>query len=77
MATGVIGAAGGLGGFLLPSLLGYLKGAAGTFAAGFLFLSVAGLAALAFLLAQRRRWLESLVPAAPAVGAPLAEPVTD
>jgi NNP family nitrate/nitrite transporter-like MFS transporter len=33
--SGVIGAAGGLGGFLLPSFLGLLKGVTGTFAAGF------------------------------------------
>jgi MFS transporter, NNP family, nitrate/nitrite transporter len=33
--SGVIGAAGGLGGFFLPSLLGLLKGVTGTFSAGF------------------------------------------
>jgi NNP family nitrate/nitrite transporter-like MFS transporter len=33
--SGVIGAAGGLGGFLLPSVLGVLKGVTGTFASGF------------------------------------------
>jgi len=33
--SGVIGAAGGLGGFLLPSVLGVLKGVTGTFATGF------------------------------------------
>ena len=33
--SGVIGAAGGLGGFLLPSVLGLLKGVTGTFATGF------------------------------------------
>jgi len=32
--TGIVGAAGGLGGFLLPSLLGMLKDASGTYAAG-------------------------------------------
>jgi NNP family nitrate/nitrite transporter-like MFS transporter len=33
--SGVIGAAGGLGGFFLPSLLGLLKGVTGTFSTGF------------------------------------------
>lgn len=41
-ATGVIGAAGGLGGFFLPIGLGYLKGVTGSYGAGFFFLSLAG-----------------------------------
>lgn len=63
VATGLIGAAGGLGGFLLPSLLGALKGITGTFAAGFLCLSAAGAVCLTLLLVQRKRWLESILPA--------------
>jgi NNP family nitrate/nitrite transporter-like MFS transporter len=34
VATGVIGAAGGLGGFFLPTMLGGLKGLAGSYSAG-------------------------------------------
>ncbi|MFC4075906.1 nitrate/nitrite transporter [Salinithrix halophila] len=45
--TGLVGAAGGLGGFFLPSLLGALKGATGTFASGYLV--IAGVSAAAFL----------------------------
>ena len=63
MATGLIGAAGGLGGFLLPSLLGILKGMTGSFGAGFLLLGLAGATCLALMLVQRKRWLESLLPA--------------
>jgi NNP family nitrate/nitrite transporter-like MFS transporter len=70
VATGLIGAAGGLGGFLLPSLLGVLKGATGTYASGFVFLAVAGIAALGLLLSQKSRWLEGRAPI-PQVVAPL------
>ncbi len=58
--TGLVGAAGGLGGFLLPFTLGALKGATGSFAAGFLiFTLVAGAARLTVGLRQRvwrRAW---------------------
>ncbi len=52
VATGVIGAVGGLGGFLVPILLGTLKGNTGSFAAGFV-----GLAFLALTAAVRLRSL--------------------
>jgi MFS transporter, NNP family, nitrate/nitrite transporter len=45
VATGVVGALGGLGGFVLPLLLGAVKQATGSFAPGFVLL--AGVAALA------------------------------
>ncbi len=41
MATGVVGAAGGLGGFLLPSLLGILKDLSGSYGTGFLLFGLA------------------------------------
>lgn len=41
MATGVVGAAGGLGGFLLPSLLGILKDLSGSYGTGFFLFSLA------------------------------------
>jgi NNP family nitrate/nitrite transporter-like MFS transporter len=55
-ATGVIGAAGGLGGFLLPTLLGFLKQYAGNFGAGLFCLSLAGAYGLALVAFQRERW---------------------
>ncbi len=73
VATGVIGAAGGLGGFLLPSLLGFLKGALGSYGAGFGCLAVAGFGCLALLRVVRGRWLESLLPAPDAQPAALAK----
>lgn len=48
VATGVVGAAGGLGGFFLLSILGSLKGVEGSYTAGLLvFALVAAVAALA------------------------------
>jgi NNP family nitrate/nitrite transporter-like MFS transporter len=53
-ASGFIGAAGGFGGFLLPSGFGWLKDVTGTFSAGFLvFGLVSGLAGLSVMIIQR------------------------
>jgi NNP family nitrate/nitrite transporter-like MFS transporter len=54
--TGVIGAAGGLGGFLLPSLLGTVKQTTGSFGIGFALVSAAMLAGVVALLYLRRVW---------------------
>lgn len=51
MATGVIGAVGGIGGFLLPTLLGSMKQATGSFGPGFLVLALAAFGALLSLQA--------------------------
>jgi NNP family nitrate/nitrite transporter-like MFS transporter len=40
--TGIVGAAGGFGGFLLPTALGALKGATGSFSGGFLIFALVG-----------------------------------
>lgn len=53
--TGIVGAAGGLGGFLLPFLLGALRDRTGSYAPGFLIFTAAAAAALAMLL-QARGW---------------------
>lgn len=53
-ASGFIGAAGGIGGFLLPSWFGLLKDFSGTYASGFLVFGVlTGLAAMSVLLMKR------------------------
>jgi NNP family nitrate/nitrite transporter-like MFS transporter len=52
IATGVVGAVGGLGGFMLPTMLGQFKQRTGSFATGFVVLGC--VAALALLLL---RWL--------------------
>lgn len=59
VATGTIGAVGGLGGFLLPVLLGTFRQFSGSFAPGFLVLGSASLAAVVFLrllIAFQRGW---------------------
>jgi NNP family nitrate/nitrite transporter-like MFS transporter len=54
--TGLVGAAGGFGGFVLPSVMGSLKDATGTFATGFVV--IAGLFACGFgaLLFLKNVW---------------------
>jgi NNP family nitrate/nitrite transporter-like MFS transporter len=59
VATGVIGAIGGIGGFLLPNLLGQIKQASGSFGHGFLTLAMVAFGAallLRALVAIRQGW---------------------
>ncbi|MDP3723695.1 MAG: nitrate/nitrite transporter [Candidatus Omnitrophota bacterium] len=64
VATGVVGAAGGLGGFLLPSFLGVLKDLTGSYGVGFLCFGLAGLGCLALLRLVQRQWRLSWLPTA-------------
>ncbi|MBB5325481.1 NNP family nitrate/nitrite transporter-like MFS transporter [Anoxybacillus tepidamans] len=59
--TGIVGAAGGLGGYFLPKILGNIKLATGSFTAGFLILS--GIAILCMLLITmvQRQWKKSWI----------------
>lgn len=54
--TGLVGFAGGVGGFLLPFALGFSQDATGAYSSGFLFLALAPLACLALLAAVQRSW---------------------
>ncbi len=54
--TGVVGAAGGLGGFVLPNVLGSLRQVFGTFAAGFGVFALAALGAAFALRFVARSW---------------------
>jgi MFS transporter, NNP family, nitrate/nitrite transporter len=54
--TGLVGAAGGLGGFLLPTVLGGLRDLAGTYGAGLAVVSAAALGALVATLLMRGAW---------------------
>jgi NNP family nitrate/nitrite transporter-like MFS transporter len=59
VATGIVGAFGGLGGFFLPALLGSIKQFSDSFATGLLILALiafAGLLALRFLIVSRAGW---------------------
>lgn len=59
--TGIVGAAGGIGGYFLPKILGNIKLATGSFTAGFLILS--GIAILCMLLITmvQRQWKKSWI----------------
>src|SRR5208282_3623948 len=60
--TGIVGAAGGLGGFFLPTLLGGLKEFTGSFAGGFVAFALLGCFGCATaLLYVSRKWEGSFV----------------
>jgi NNP family nitrate/nitrite transporter-like MFS transporter len=54
--TGIVGAAGGFGGFLLPSILGSVKQATGSFGIGFAVLALAALGGVVTLLYLKGVW---------------------
>ena len=56
VVTGVVGAAGGLGGFFLPSLLGFFKDVTGSYGTGFLIFSFAALSCVGVLTYVQRDW---------------------
>lgn len=59
IATGVVGAIGGVGGFLLPTLLGQIKQSTGSFSRGFLtlvFFAFGALVLLRILVVIRQGW---------------------
>ena len=64
--TGVVGAAGGLGGFFPPLVMGLVKSATGGYGLGFLLMATVALGCLLVLRAMR------VSEAAPVVGAPTA-----
>jgi NNP family nitrate/nitrite transporter-like MFS transporter len=59
--TGVVGAAGGVGGFFLPNLLGGLKKWTDSFAGGFLVFAVVGFACAGLVLYVSRAWEKTFV----------------
>jgi NNP family nitrate/nitrite transporter-like MFS transporter len=54
--TGIVGAAGGLGGFLLPNLLGSLRQLTSSFSGGFLAFALVGFGCAVALLQVSRTW---------------------
>ncbi len=64
--TGLVGAAGGLGGFFLPTLLGFFKQTAGTYGLGFLAFSLMSLGVLGVLRIVQKGWsFSQWIPQAP------------
>jgi NNP family nitrate/nitrite transporter-like MFS transporter len=59
--TGIVGAAGGVGGFFLPNALGVLKWSTNSFAGGFLIFSVVALGCAGALYYVSRSWERSFV----------------
>src|SRR5262249_60253900 len=57
--TGIVGAAGGFGGFLLPSALGAIRDRAGTFGLGFALFALGALSGAGALPALGRVWREA------------------
>ncbi|MFL6417290.1 MAG: nitrate/nitrite transporter [Bryobacteraceae bacterium] len=57
--TGLVGAAGGLGGFVLPSVMGLVKDKTGSFSAGFTIVACFFLAGLTALVYLRSIWRQS------------------
>src|SRR5262249_25709483 len=83
--TGIVGAAGGVGGFFLPNLLGSLKQVTGTFAGGFLIFALVGFGCAGCLLYVSRAWegvfvsrggRAAAVPSLNTVESGVGEPVT-
>jgi len=61
IVTGIVGAAGGVGGFILPSVLGVLKDTTGSYGSGFLVFTVAALICVALLMVTRGEWQSTWV----------------
>jgi NNP family nitrate/nitrite transporter-like MFS transporter len=64
LVTGIVGAAGGLGGFFLPTILGAVKDATGQYTAGLLGVAIVFLAGTVVLLELGTVWLARWTPAA-------------
>ncbi|HEX2623470.1 MAG TPA: nitrate/nitrite transporter [Phototrophicaceae bacterium] len=56
VVTGIVGAVGGVGGFILPNLLGSLKDSTGSFGSGFIIYTLAAFGCVAIILAARTTW---------------------
>jgi NNP family nitrate/nitrite transporter-like MFS transporter len=62
MITGIVGAAGGVGGFFVPNILGTLKEITGTYGTGFMVYTGIGIAALVVLLIAQVSWRKTWSP---------------
>jgi NNP family nitrate/nitrite transporter-like MFS transporter len=72
--TGIVGAAGGVGGFFLPNLLGGLKSLTGSYGVGFAVFSATGVACVLLMLALRLRWESTFLVQVRREPAPAEEP---
>lgn len=65
LMTGIIGAAGGIGGFYLPVVMGIAKETTGSYQLGFATFGVLAAAAFAWVMILHRQWLAWSRPASP------------
>ncbi len=61
LVTGIVGAAGGLGGFFLPKILGNLKQTTGSYTPGFLILSAIAVACILLIFVVQKQWKQTWV----------------
>ncbi|QHW35155.1 NarK/NasA family nitrate transporter [Paenibacillus rhizovicinus] len=61
IVTGIVGAAGGLGGYFLPKILGNLKLSTGSYSSGFLILSGVALVCITLILLVQGAWKKSWI----------------
>ena len=61
IVTGIVGAAGGLGGFFLPTILGNLKLSTGSYTPGFLILSIITLSCIVLIAFAQGNWKKSWI----------------
>jgi NNP family nitrate/nitrite transporter-like MFS transporter len=73
VVTGIVGAAGGVGGFFLPNLLGGLKGLTTSYGAGFAVFAVTGLVCVGLVMRLRPRWETTFLVSLEAPAAPPTE----
>jgi NNP family nitrate/nitrite transporter-like MFS transporter len=71
--TGIVGAAGGIGGFFLPTALGYLRDQTGSFSGGFVAFGCTSLICAVTLYVVSRGW-DFVSAGGKAVAAPVLEP---
>jgi NNP family nitrate/nitrite transporter-like MFS transporter len=62
--TGIIGAAGGIGGFYLPVIMGLAKESTGSYQAGFATFGILSAVAFTLVIVLKRQWLTWAVPEA-------------
>ncbi|WP_322032094.1 MFS transporter [Paraburkholderia sp. J76] len=67
LMSGIIGAAGGIGGFYLPVVMGMARESTGSYQMGFATFGVIAAAAFGLVVLHRARWLEWALPQEPAM----------
>jgi NNP family nitrate/nitrite transporter-like MFS transporter len=75
--TGVVGAAGGFGGFLLPSVLGTMKDTTGSFGIGFVMVAGVMMLGACSLLYLGRVWRKTWTPQAAELAGLIAGPAEE